>query len=166
MEENAMKALRILLLLIVWSLVPVQADNHVRQVESPKQKQERLFRFIATRSKHYGFKLSMVHRLIQIESRWNPNAESHEGAVGLTQVLVPTARIVMKDSRITKKDLKDPFGNVEIGLRYLAKLRRIFHGDLELALLSYNRGIKFVLEDIEAGRDPSNGYAMNVMGRQ
>lgn len=161
-----MKALRILLLLIVWSLIPVQADNHVKLIESPKQKQERLFRYIADRSRYYGFSLSMVHRLIAIESSWNPKACSVEKAVGLMQIQVPTARIVMKNRRITVRDLKDPFLNVEIGLRYLAKLCRMFHGDLQLALLSYNRGIGNVLADIEAGRDPHNGYAMNVMGRR
>ncbi len=161
-----MKALRILILLIVWSLVPVQAGNCVKLVESPEQKQERLFRYIADRSQYYGFKLSMVHRLIQIESRWDPKACSPEKAFGLMQIQVQTARLVMKNSRITKRELADPFLNVEIGLRYLAKLRRMFHGDLQLALLSYNRGIAHVLADLDAGRDPQNGYAMNVLGKR
>jgi len=163
--EEAMKALRFLLLLIVFSLVPVQADNHAKPVDSPVQRQERLFRYIADRSKHYGFKLKMVHRLIQVESRWDPKACSPEEAIGLMQVQVPTAREIMNDARIGKTSLRDPFLNVECGLRYLSWLRDQFHGNMKLALVSYNRGIGRVLSDIEAGRDPHNGYAMNVMGR-
>lgn len=161
-----MKALRILLLLIVWSLVPLQADNHVKHVESPRQKQERLFRYVADRSRYYKFKLSLVHRVIDAESKWDPNAESSEGAIGLMQVMVPTGRLVMHNKHLTKKDLKDPFLNVEAGLRELSKLRRIFHGDLELALLSYNRGIARVLDDLEAGRDPRNSYATNILRKR
>ena len=165
--EEAMKALmRILILLIVWNLIPLQAGDRMgpmRSMETKGQRQERLFRFIADRSRFYRFELSLIHSVIDVESVWDEKAESPEEAIGLMQVQVPTARLVMHIRHLTKRDLKDPFLNVEAGLRELSKLRRIFHGDLELALLSYNRGIARVLDDLDAGRDPRNKYATNIL---
>lgn len=71
-------------------------------------------------------------RLIQQESNWNPNAESHKGALGLAQLMPGTARELGVDP-------KDPAQNLEGGARYLITQYRKF-GSWKLALAAYNAG--------------------------
>lgn len=74
------------------------------------------------------------------ESRGKPGAVSPKGATGLMQVMPDTAKEIAKDLGIEKYDLKDPAINKMFGEHYLKKKLKAFHGDVELALASYNAG--------------------------
>ena len=108
-----------------------------------------------------GIAPELGYRLVQVESRFLRGAASHRGAVGLTQVRLPTARSYMPG--ITEKDLRDGDTNLRLGFRYLRDLLRRFDGDLELALVAYNRGPTLVDSIATSGGDPSNGYADLVL---
>lgn len=108
-----------------------------------------------------GIAPELGYRLVQVESRFLRGAESHRGAVGLTQVRLPTARSYMPG--VTQKDLRDSNTNLRLGFRYLRDLLRRFDGDLELALVAYNRGPTLVDSIATSGGDPSNGYADLVL---
>lgn len=108
-----------------------------------------------------GITPELGYRLVQVESRFLRGAASQRGAVGLTQVRLPTARSYMPGA--TEKDLRDGDTNLRLGFRYLRDLLRRFDGDLELALVAYNRGPTIVDSIATSGGDPSNGYADLVL---
>jgi transglycosylase-like protein with SLT domain len=103
-----------------------------------------------------GIDPELAFRLVKLESDFNPRAMSPVGAVGLTQLMVPTAKFF--DRTISKEKLYEPRTNLRIGFRYLRALIEEYHGDAKLALLVYNRGEVAVKNAIHAGVDPSNGY--------
>jgi len=108
-----------------------------------------------------GIAPELGFRLVQVESRFLRGAASNRGALGLTQVRLPTARSYMPG--VTEKDLRDGKTNLRLGFRYLRDLLRRFDGDLELALVAYNRGPTLVDSIATSGGDPSNGYADLVL---
>ena len=94
-------------------------------------------------SSNYGIDYSLLKALIATESGFNTLAVSPKGAVGLMQLIPPTAErygvTAGKDGSIEKK-LTDPKTNIRAGARYLAYLINRFPGRLELALAAYNAG--------------------------
>jgi soluble lytic murein transglycosylase-like protein len=104
---------------------------------------------------------ALAFPLVRLESRFNPKAISPVGAVGLTQLMVPTARGYVPG--VTREDLYDRDLNLTIGFRHLRGLIKEYRGDVQLALLVYNRGGVAVELDRELGLDPSNGYDRIVL---
>jgi soluble lytic murein transglycosylase len=78
--------------------------------------------------------------LVREESRYDPAAISPARAVGLTQLLVPTARAITSDPTLDVARLQDPALNLRLGARYLRLQIDRFAGDLRLALAAYNAG--------------------------
>jgi soluble lytic murein transglycosylase-like protein len=103
-----------------------------------------------------GIEPDLAFRLVQLESGFNPRAKSPVGAVGLTQLMLPTARFYEKG--VTEQGLYDPHRNLRIGFRYLRGLIKENDGDVKLALLVYNRGPVAVNKARANGENPSNGY--------
>jgi hypothetical protein len=94
-------------------------------------------------SSRHGIDYSLLKALIATESGFNTFAVSPKGAVGLMQLIPPTAErygvTAGKDGTVEKK-LTDPKTNIRAGARYLAYLINMFPGRLELALAAYNAG--------------------------
>jgi soluble lytic murein transglycosylase-like protein len=107
-----------------------------------------------------GIEPELAFRLVRVESEFNPHATSSAGAIGLTQLMLPTARYF--DSTVTRQQLYDRSINLHIGFRYLRSLIREY-GDVQTALLVYNRGPQAVESSRDLGLDPSNGYERMVM---
>jgi membrane-bound lytic murein transglycosylase F len=88
----------------------------------------------------YKFQFSLVAAQVYQESRFDPNAKSWVGAVGLMQLMPRTAEY------LGVENINDPEQNVEAGVRYLRRLYdrlddTIRHRDrLAFALASYNVG--------------------------
>ena len=80
----------------------------------------------------YGVPADLFARLVETESRWNPNAVSPKGAIGLAQLMPATARYLGVNPR-------DPRQNLEGGARYLREQYNDFR-DWRLALAAYNAG--------------------------
>lgn len=75
-----------------------------------------------------------IHAVIWQESRYDTDARSHAGAVGLMQLMPATAE------RFGCQDRNDPASNIEAGTKYLSWLLKRFSGNVELALAGYNAG--------------------------
>jgi hypothetical protein len=82
----------------------------------------------------HGLDPRLVHALIEVESGWNPLAVSRRGAMGLMQLMPPTAR------RLGVTDPFDPEQNLRAGVNELRRLVDRYSGDLPLALAAYNAG--------------------------
>jgi len=108
-----------------------------------------------------GIEPELAFRLVRVESVFNAKATSPVGAVGLTQLMLGTAREF--EPTVTHEQLLDPDVNLRIGFKYLRTLIREYDGNLKIALLVYNRGPSAVQSAISLGRDPTNGYESMVM---
>jgi len=104
----------------------------------------------------------LAFRLVRVESAFNPRALSPVGAIGLTQMMLPTARELQPG--ITRDRLYERDVNLRLGFRYFRTLLRFYGGDVRTALHAYNRGIGTVARIRAAGGDPANGYARKVLG--
>ncbi len=87
---------------------------------------------IAAAAKRHNVDPRLVHAVITVESRYQPNARSSKGAMGMMQLMPATAR----DLRV--RDPYDAVANIEGGVRYLRQLLDRF--ELRLALAAYNAG--------------------------
>jgi soluble lytic murein transglycosylase-like protein len=76
---------------------------------------------------------TLLSALVWQESRWNPQALSPKGAMGLAQLMPATARNLGVNPA-------DPIANLIGGARYLRMLLDQFDGDVEKALAAYNAG--------------------------
>jgi len=80
-----------------------------------------------------GLSAKVVEAVAWRESRFNAQAVSPKGAVGVMQLMPATARALGVDPR-------DTAANLDGGAAYLAQMLRTFNGDLTLALAAYNAG--------------------------
>jgi soluble lytic murein transglycosylase len=90
-----------------------------------------------------GVPVDLVQALMREESALDPRAVSPAGAIGLTQLMLPTARDVARQlrlGRVRAQDLATPALNIRLGSRYLGSLIRRFDGSVALALAAYNAG--------------------------
>lgn len=108
-----------------------------------------------------GIEPGLAFRLVSVESRFDLRAHSSAGAVGLTQILPSTARLF--EPSLTIDQIYERETNLRLGFRYLHDLLVRYDDNLERALLAYNRGPSKVQDLVNAGVDPSNGYAQSVM---
>ncbi|HEU0246264.1 MAG TPA: lytic transglycosylase domain-containing protein [Gaiellaceae bacterium] len=85
---------------------------------------------------------ALLAAVVYVESRFDPNARSEAGAVGLMQLLPATAggiALRTPGTRFVVADLRDPEINVRYGSWYLDHLRDRY-GDTKLALAAYHAG--------------------------
>ena len=94
-------------------------------------------------SSTHGIDYELLQALIATESGFDTFAVSPKGAVGLMQLMPPTAeRYGVKADKKTpiEKKLTDPKTNIKAGASYLRDLIKMFPGQLELAVAAYNAG--------------------------
>jgi soluble lytic murein transglycosylase len=107
--------------------------------------------------RNYDLDPALLAAVVYVESRFDPNAESAAGAVGLMQLLPETAKgIALRTggTRFVIADLRDPEINVRYGAWYLRHLLQRY-GDLELALAAYHAG----QGNVDRWRDEGSGIA-------
>lgn len=107
-----------------------------------------------------GIHPGLGFQLVRVESRFQPAARSSKGAIGYTQVRLATARGYHPE--LTEEHLENRDVNLRIGFRYMRDMLKRFKGNLDLALVAYNRGPTLVDSLITAGDDPGNGYSALV----
>jgi soluble lytic murein transglycosylase len=99
---------------------------------------------IAAASKRYRVDPYLIAGVMKVESGFDPDTVSHQGAWGLMQVLPSTAKDMQSDVAldlppVTPARLRDPAANALYGTAYLRQLIRDFD-DTRTALAAYNAG--------------------------
>ncbi|AWC28313.1 MULTISPECIES: lytic transglycosylase domain-containing protein [Bacillus cereus group] len=85
-------------------------------------------------SRTYGIPKTLIQKMIEVESDFNPKTVSHAGAKGLMQLMPENVR---------ELGVQNPFSpaeSIEAGVKELAGYLKKNNGDLVLALASYNAG--------------------------
>ena len=103
----------------------------------------------------------LAFELVRVESRFYQNAVSPVGALGFTQLMPATARLLKPG--ISRSQILDRDTNLRLGFRFLRGLIRKYDGNLHLALLAYNRGPERVDSLLRAGENPDNGYSRLIL---
>ena len=105
----------------------------------------------------------VAFEMVRVESGFNRRAVSPVGAVGFTQLMPATARIMQPG--IQRAEMFDTDTNLRLGFRFFRSLLDKYDGNVKLALLAYNRGPGRVDQLLKAGIDPNNGYSKMVLGK-
>jgi len=101
------------------------------------------YKMIKSLTDFYGVKPEIVLALIREESRYNPEAVSSAGAIGLMQLMPQTARNLfpgIKDDSLKIADI-----NLTLGIKYLRALSDSFPNLIDL-LCAYNAGPQRIKE--------------------
>ena len=91
----------------------------------------------------HGIDYELLQALIAAESGYDPQAVSPKGAVGLMQLMPPTAErygVKADGKTLLAQKLTDPKTNIRAGASYLRDLIKMFPGQLDLAVAAYNAG--------------------------
>ena len=111
---------------------------------------------VASSSARHEVDPFLVCAVIEAESGWNANAESHRGATGLMQLMPETARDMVRKGLVDgasydPENLSYPATNIEFGTAYLSYLLRYFNGSTERAVAAYNAGLSNVEDWVGEG---------------
>jgi soluble lytic murein transglycosylase-like protein len=87
----------------------------------------------------YQVPRELVHSIIEVESGWHACAVSNKGAVGLMQLMPATAVTFGVTNRFEIEQ------NIRGGAAYLARLLKLFNGDLRLVAAAYLTGENRIL---------------------
>lgn len=95
-------------------------------------------------AKTFNLDAELVLSLIRQESAFATKAVSRSGALGLMQLMPPTADEVARDLSFKSLKIPDevfnPKINIQMGSQYLAKMARKYNGQIPFALAAYNAG--------------------------
>ncbi|HVK77653.1 MAG TPA: transglycosylase SLT domain-containing protein [Kofleriaceae bacterium] len=100
------------------------------------------YELLETHAEKNGVVVEMLQAIVREESAFDPLRESYANAIGLTQMIFPTAKRFAKGTGIdaTRENLRDPEKNVTIGTRFLGYLFTHWKGFKHLVPPSYNAG--------------------------
>ncbi len=118
---------------------PAQAGAPAKKIRKPhaakRFKSHNYARQVHSAGSRHNIDPRLIHAVIEVESRGDPNAESPRGAKGLMQI---TPYICKKYGVSNPFDIEQ---NINAGCAYLAHLLDSLNGDLERALAAYNCGL-------------------------
>lgn len=110
-------------------------DEIVKALESANRALiERRLRKIA---RELGIAPRLALSMAKVESRFDPNAVSPKGAIGVLQVM---PYVALEEYDVSAEKLFDPDVNIRIGLTFMKGLLKRFDQNVELSLAAYNAG--------------------------
>ena len=94
----------------------------------------------------YNLEKSLIYAVIRTESHFDPEAESHVGAVGLMQLMPESFEWLqgLRGQKLDMSELNNPDVNIDYGC-YLLRYFYDYYGSEETAVAAYNAG--FVVGD-------------------
>ncbi len=141
---------------IYWFL----QSPYIQKMIYPLEYREEILAF----SKEYGLDPHMVMGIIWVESKFRPEATSGKEAMGLMQIIPDTGKWIAGKLEVEgygQEDLYDPETNIRFGCWYFSYLLKVFEGDVELALASYNGGMGNVAKWLKDSRYSLDGKRLH-----
>ena len=137
----------LILIFLVGGLAGVPATSKSDVKGPPTYSKEEIHRAITVYAKRYQLDPALLRAVIQVESNFRQDAISRRGAVGLMQLMPPTA------AKLEVANIHDPLQNIQGGAKQLRQLLNLYHGNLPLALAAYNAGVHRVKHDVPRIRE-------------
>jgi soluble lytic murein transglycosylase len=97
---------------------------------------------VARETARQGIPRALAYAIMREESAFEPRVTSAASAIGLMQLILPTAKTMAKPLKLPSDAaaLKRPEVNIALGCRYLSVLRKQFSDNPLLAIPGYNAG--------------------------
>ena len=115
----------------------------------------------------YDLDPNFVAAVICTESRFDSEAVSNKGAMGLMQIMPSTGEWIagklQEDENFTEQDLFDPEISVRYGCWYLDFLNKRYAGDQTLILAGYNAGIGNVAKWLDNTQYSNDGKTLSAI---
>lgn len=152
----------ILVLLVAFALIIFGSDivNLAMQIVYPQRYTE----IVQQESSENGLESDLVYAVIKAESKFDADAVSHAGAVGLMQLTPETFNWVYERSGIdpSSLDIYSPKDNIRAGC-LLLKLLIEHYGNIETALAAYNAGMGNCSSWLEDSNYSSDGVTLHTI---
>lgn len=149
-----------LVFVILFSIAVLCVKLYERAVIYPKKYAEIIEKY----SLEYGVDKNLMFAVVKTESGFDPEAVSHAGAIGLTQITEETYDWIKwklnDEGRFS--DLFDPETSVEYGAYFLGFLLDDF-GNFRTAAAAYHAGRAKVHSWLENGDYSSDGKTLDVI---
>jgi soluble lytic murein transglycosylase-like protein len=129
-------------IVLVGGLAGVPATSKSDLKGPPTYSKQEIHRAITVYAKRYQLDPALLRAVIQVESNFRQDAISRRGAVGLMQLMPPTA------ATLEVANIHDPLQNIQGGAKQLRHLLNLYHENLRLALAAYNAGVHRVKYDV------------------
>lgn len=137
------------------------AELAVRYQRAGYAVSQQLAETIVKTAERYRIEPEVAFGLVRTESGFSNRATSPVGAIGMAQLMPRTAAWVRPGTTVSQ--LRDPALNLDVGFEYLRQLIDRYDGNVEMALLAYNRGPGTVDRIVARGGNPDNGYPSAVL---
>jgi len=130
--------------IVVWSgtIIALAGAVAILMIQRDRQRKD-LRVLIREAAERHNLDPTFVEAVVIAESNGNARAISRAGAVGLMQLMIPTATEMAgreQSDPVTREALFDPVYNLDLGCRYLAHLGARFDWDPRRILIAYNAG--------------------------
>mgnify|MGYP002424056049 FL=1 len=151
-KENILKKLLLIIILIgiVTIALLYSFKPQIMQTIYPIKYQEH----VKKSAQEMGIDELLIYSIIKAESGFEANVKSASGAIGLMQIMLPTAEEIARElgiEDITEKQLYEAETNIKIGTKYFSMLLDAYDNKLNLAIIAYNAGMGNVNAWIEDG---------------
>lgn len=166
MRENQAVPVRkgaiVFYVLITVLLLAVGTGYYVISSYYPLEYEEMIVQYAEERD----LEPELVCAIIATESRFNPEAKSHKGAMGLMQLMPDTGEWIsgkLKLGEFTEDDLKNPEISIRMGTWYLDFLEERFDGERDTVIAAYNAGHGKVDTWLEEAQYSADGRTLDVI---
>lgn len=112
------------------------------------------FELVKEESEKFDIDPYLMMAVMRVESKFNENAQSNRGALGIMQIMPETAKWIAQELKVEDYHgdmLREPGTSITFGIWYMNYLIKQFDGNLFAALAAYNGGQTNVRKWINTG---------------